>query len=244
MVKVKKRRAIAMIELIFSIVIIGIVLMSVPMLVKQASESGYVAIQQEAINAAASEINMIMAYHWDENDTNESFYDTVLSTGGGDSNLSEFGSFGHRPGSPNETTRTYIAPSGVRLSATPPASLGKDGALEIADDIDDFSDTTVHLTGLSPSSADYIETSTIDIDINVSYIPDNPGGGSYVDPGADHKITFSPSFTSSPSTTSTNIKRITVELTSSSGVEELEKDIILHAFSCNIGSYMLEKKEF
>ncbi len=45
-----RRPAIAMIELIFAIVIIGIVLMSVPQLISTAAKSGYVTIQQEAIS--------------------------------------------------------------------------------------------------------------------------------------------------------------------------------------------------
>ena len=134
--KNSNRTAIAMIELIFAIVVIGITLMSVPTLVRQASQSGYVAMQQEGINIAASQVNMIMGYHWDENDTNESFYDTILQTAG-DSTLLEAGIVGHRAGSPIESSRSFITPSGVRLSATPPASLGSDGAEEI-DDIDDL----------------------------------------------------------------------------------------------------------
>ena len=231
-----------MIELIFAIVVIGITLMSVPTLVRQATQSGYVALQQEGINIAASQVNIVMGYHWDENDTNESFYDTILQTSG-DSNLSEVGLNGHWAGSPVESSRSFITPSGVRLTATPPASLGPDGA-EITDDIDDLNGGVIHLTSADSSSVDNVETNTIDINITVDYISDAVGGGSYTDPGGDKKITFTPSFTSPSSTVSTNIKRITVELTSSSGIEELEKDIVLHAFSCNIGSYTLEEKRF
>ena len=71
MYKKTLRPAIAMIELIFALVIMAIVLMSAPMLISTATKSGYVAIQQEAINAAASQVNMIMGYHWDENSADE-----------------------------------------------------------------------------------------------------------------------------------------------------------------------------
>jgi hypothetical protein len=76
--KTTLRPAIAMVELIFAIVIMGIVLMSAPMLISTASKSGYVAIQQEAINEAASQVNMIMGYHWDENNTNGSWDTTGM----------------------------------------------------------------------------------------------------------------------------------------------------------------------
>ena len=77
------RPAIAMIELIFAIVIMGIILMSAPMLISTATKSGYVAIQQEAINEAASQINMIMGYHWDEGSSNEFFIDPILTVSNG-----------------------------------------------------------------------------------------------------------------------------------------------------------------
>ena len=72
------RPAIAMIELIFAIVIMGIILMSAPMLISTAAKSGYVAIQQEAINEAASRVNMIMTFHWDANSADETVLDPIL----------------------------------------------------------------------------------------------------------------------------------------------------------------------
>ena len=46
-------------------------------------------------------------------------------------------------------------------------------------------------------------------------------------------------------TSSSNIKRIEVTLTSdAASPDELDKKIILHAFSCNIGGYKLEEKDF
>jgi len=48
------------------------------------------------------------------------------------------------------------------------------------------------------------------------------------------------------STTSgtTNIKLISVTLTSTSGVNELNKTIVLRAFGCNIGAAELEVRRF
>ncbi len=82
-----KRPAIAMIELIFAIVIMGIVLMSAPMLISVATKSGYVAILQEAIHEASSQVNMIAGYHWDENDADELFLDPILGVSAGSSDL-------------------------------------------------------------------------------------------------------------------------------------------------------------
>jgi len=74
------RPAIAMIELIFAIVIMGIVMMSAPMLVSTASKSGFVAIQQEGISEVASQLNMILSYAWDENNADPTLGQMILTT--------------------------------------------------------------------------------------------------------------------------------------------------------------------
>ncbi len=229
-----------MLELIFALVIMGIVLMSAPMLIHRAQQSGFVAIQQEAINEAASHLNMILGYHWDENDANEVYLDPILSVTNGDSNLSEYNNTARRIGTPKSSYRTFVRFDGARLSAS--TSLGSDGAGETKDDIDDFIGDS-NLTLIESSSSDYVEKTTIEINTSVSYISDSPGGGTYQDPGADNKLTFSNPFSSSSPGGSTNIKHIQVTLTSS-GVNELDKEIILNAFSCNIGGYRLEEKDF
>ena len=235
-----KRPAIAMLELIFALVIIGIALMSAPMLISTAVKSGHVAIQQEGINEAATKVNMIMGYHWDEKDADELYLDPILRVSNGDSDLNESGATGRRSGTPKESYRTFIRSDGSDFNATLPGILGSDGGDR--DDIDDFIGNS-SLTLIESSNSDYVENNvTITINTAVTYIADSPGGGSYQDPGSDEKITFSPSF-SVVTAGSTNIKHIQVTLTSS-GPSELDKEIILNTFSCNIGAYKLEEKDF
>jgi len=239
------RPAIAMIELIFAIVIMAIVLMSAPMLISTAAKSGYVAIQQEAINEAASQVNMIMGYHWDENSADELYIDPILRITAGNSDLSEDNNTARRSGTPKESYRTFVRSDGQDFNASTPSNLGTDMGETPAqddtfDDIDDFTGSTVNLTLIKTSSADNVEKTTdINISRAVSYSTDTltPSTGSY----NQSTITYDP-FTSSGGTT-TNIKSIIVTLTSSSGVEELDKKIILRAFSCNIGGYKLEEKD-
>lgn len=234
MVKTKiMRPAIAMLELIFAIVIMGIILMSAPQLISTAAKSGYVVIQQEAINEAASQVNMMMGYQWDENDVDERYIDPILVSSG-DTDLNEIGTTGRRIGTPEESYRTFIRADGVDdLNASP---LGTDTGDTEEDDIDDFTGTDTNLTLIPEATlaANYIET-TINIAREVEYSSDT----------ADYNqqsITFDP-FTASGGGT-TNIKSITVTVTSDSGVDELEKEIILRGFICNIGGYKLEEREF
>jgi len=233
------RPAIAMIELIFAIVIMGIVLMSTPMLISTAATSSFVTIQQEAINEAASQVNMIMGYHWDENSADERYIDPVLKTDSSTAGLTELNTTaspytGRRPGTPEESYRTFVREDGERKIAS--STLGEEGAGETKDDMDDFSGPTTNLVLVAESTliADNVETNTIDINTAISYSNDTATYNS-------SNIAYDP-FASA--TGSTNIKSITVTLTSTSGVEELDKEIILRAFSCNIGGYKLEEKDF
>ena len=134
------RPAIAMLELIFAIVIMGIILMSAPQLISTAAQSGYVAIQQEAINEAASQVNMIMGYQWDENDVDERYIDPILQVANGDTELDEEGNTSRRLGTPEESYRTFVRSDGVDNLAA--STIGTSDAGETGDhdedDIDDF----------------------------------------------------------------------------------------------------------
>jgi len=236
------RPAIAMLELIFAIVIMGIILMSAPQLISTASQSGFVAIQQEGINEAASQVNMIMGHHWDENDADESYIDPILRTAG-DTDLNELVPTGRRLGTPEESYRSFIRSDGANnLAASATGTFGTaDGNETTEDDIDDFSGSVKHLvfvpeTTLETNVADYIETATINIARNVVYSSDSANYN-------QSTITFNPSFSAAADTT--NIKSIIVTLTSASSEEELnQKKITLRAFSCNIGGYKLDEREF
>ncbi len=234
------RPALAMIELIFTIVIMAIVLMSAPQLIRSATKSGYVAIMQESINETAAQVNMVMGYYWDEADVNENFLPPVLHVSAGNADLDANGTTGLRKGVPLLSLRSFIRSDAQELNASIAADLGNDGGDR--DDIDDLIGDT-NMTLIAASSADYIENDTIKINTNVSYLSDNPTGGTYA-PDGNHKIYFSPDFSSAAPAGTTNIKRIIVTLSSTSGMDELEKSITLNAFSCNIGSNQFEERSF
>ncbi len=235
--------AIAMIELIFAIVIMGIVLMSAPMLISTATKSGYVAIQQESINEAASRVNMIMGYHWDENSADDTILDPILQTASPVTDLAEAtyadgNGTARRVGTPRESYRIFfVKPDGYRAKATAAGSLGSEGA---ENDVDDF-DGTIGLTlAGAGTGANYIEKN-VTIATTIAYIDDDTDTTNY---NTGNTINFNANFTQTKGST-TNIKRISTTLTSdAASPDELDKEIILHAFSCNIGGYKLEEKDF
>lgn len=235
-----QRPAIAMIELIFAIVVMGIVMMSAPQLLSTASQSGYVAIQQEGINEAATQINMILDFPWDENDTNIS-HTTLLFVSNGDPELNGTNTTPfNRAGTPANSYRVYVTDGGISDGLFNASTIGLDvNDNNISDDIDDFNNSTVNLTldGPNAGESDYIEKGdNVNITRTVDYVNDNASYNSLL--GGNLNFDFNTSAVLLPST---NIKRIQVTLTSASGVDELAKNITLHAFSCNIGTYKLKE---
>ncbi len=229
------RPAIAMIELIFAIVIMGIVLMSAPMLISTASQSTYVALQQEGINEAASRVNMIMGYAWDENNTDDRYTPPILHVTSGNSDLDMTNVItARRTGTPMVSQRTFILSDANSSDLNASSALGNDGG--DLDDIDDFIGN-ISLTEIETATVDYVEKTTININTAITYSSDSPSGGTYT----AQTITFVP-FAASGGTT--NIKSIEVTLTSTTSLDELEKTIILRAFSCNIGGYELKERLF
>jgi len=224
-----KRPAIAMIELIFSIVIMGIVLLSAPMLISTASKSTSVVLQQEGINETAARINMILTYEWDENNANSicaTFPSILHVSSSGDSELGPT-----RAGVPaNSNSHTFNC-GGSELNAT---AIGVEIA-GIIDDQDDFDNVNLVDVPLGSGGEDYIEQATVDIATNIKYVADA------ADYSGNPQYNFNPGG-NSPGTT--NIKAITVILTSSNSADELDKEITMHAFSCNIGSYRFATRPF
>lgn len=244
-----QRRGIAMIELIFAIVIMGIVLMSAPMIISTATKSGYVAMQQESIAAAASEIGMILTRHWDEGDTDENLSAPILQAAG-DTDLNEEtypdgNGTGVRAGSSVYSKRNFLTSTGGgRLTATPSSSFTAEGDF---DDIDDYNgnDTILsvyNIENIETKIGNYIDTN-ITIRTTVSYINDTPTSGTYE--GSSQTIKLNNPFNHSPSPSgTTNIKFVNIRLTTSNPASELDKVIILNAFTCNIGTYELDKRSF
>ena len=228
------RPAIAMIELIFAIVIMGIVMMSAPMLISTSSKSTYVSLQQEGINEASSRVLMVMGYAWDEENAKQEDNDTatILHTTSLTADLQSVGTTKRRVGIPMRSSRSYIDDNGSEFNAS--VTLGSEGG--DSDDMDDYGGTTV--VPIETAAVDYVEKQgKINISTVVSYGADSvPGGYSQT------VITYVP-FAAATSTTS-NIKNITVTVTDTSGVNDLAKNIVLRAFSCNIGAYTLQERDF
>jgi len=245
------RKGIAMIELIFAIVILGITLMSAPMLISQATSSTMVTLQQESIAIAAAHASALMTYAWDDANSpkrlNISRLVNVGNSGNPDLNLNnpnpELQNLRGDPDTliyafPLARIRTFNAFNPANpLNAVAPANLGNDIGDNGNDDVDDFQGNlnTFNLIGnenLNANEGEYINED-VQLNLGIDYLGDV---------GLDffplnNTIIFNnvlPVVGNAP--TSSNIKLLTVNLGSNNADANLGNTAIsLQAFVCNIG---------
>jgi len=223
--KVRSHKAIAMIELIFALVVMGIALLSVPNLIFQAAQSGYTTIQQEAIAASAADLSLILSREWDEMGTDNTIGSPILDTTAGTPSLQ------NRPGARSRKFETGVGSGHYSASTT----LGNDSG--DLDDIDDPHGTSGVLT-LIDGTKDLIDVN-VSVATTVKYISDTASSGDWNN-STTITYNFPPSGTPSGST---NIKEVDITLTSSNTAAELSDKVIkFKAFSANIGSYKLERR--
>ena len=241
-----------MIELIFALVIMGIVLMSAPMLIQQSIRSGNVAMQQEAVVAAASQASIILSMHWDENNNSNSAVSPMLDV---NRDPFDFNDTDVPVGLNNGVTgRSNINPSGNKLPATLASNFGRDETNNVDtnesdftdfDDVDDYHGSEFNLTVFNSEFTtadvgDYVDTSII-MNTNINYTEDRVSTGTTTELSlSGTTLNLNNNINSTPLGSQSNIKFIRVNLISKKArdedISELDKNITFEAFSCNIGT--------
>lgn len=237
MKKTNFKKGIAMVELIFALVIMGIVLLSAPMLIQQSIASSNIALQQESIAAIASHTGILLSKHWDEGDTNLSAGISPILTLTSPTLPSPYNFEGINFENNVSGRSSTVADDNVSASAI----LGQDNG--DFDDIDDYNAFPITLAVFSTENStigtlgDYIDSS-ISITTTVSYADDRADTVAFNQDiiEAGNNIFGTQSLGVG---IQSNIKFVETVLISNSGVDELEKNITLNAFSCNLGTYSL-----
>ena len=234
MKKILLRPAIAMIELIFAIVVMGIAMLSIPLMLESATKSSLVAFQQESIAIIASHANSMMTYAWDENNTVIHTPNNLLTVNTGDLELD-----GNSTLNQSNQIRTLSANS----SAHPISSFGfkKDNTPlhneVIFDDIDDFDKNTTMLSIAEEGTQLTTKGDYMDIDIaiatDITYLNDTAIYSACSTSGGCAFSKTNTQWGAMPTTQTTNIKLITTVLTSSN---VNQRRILLRSFMCNIGA--------
>lgn len=215
------RSAMSMLELVFAIVIMGIAVMSLPLILTQVQTNNAFALQQEAILAAKTKIGDILTHEWDDNsyDANAS-RSFVLTAANGNAALNCNAATNRHIGHVNADYRRKCSATGATATA-----IGTDGG--DLDDIDDFSGqaTTIATTLETAGTLDYVFTA-LTLTPTITYASD----------AATYRNSTLTDFTFNPANapaTPTNIKTIAVTVTGGN------QNITLRAFSCNIGESTL-----
>lgn len=133
------RSAFTLLEVIFAIVIMGIVVASLPVMMGSNQKGIDTTIIQEAIFGASAELNQALSYRWDENsrdDASNPYGLSAVTETGDCNNTSSSSRFRLRPGHIHQPLHRRC----VELSSTTPSNIGieisDDG---FADDVDDIS---------------------------------------------------------------------------------------------------------
>ncbi|WP_060826216.1 type II secretion system protein [Sulfurospirillum cavolei] len=215
------RSAMSLIELVFTIVIMGIAVMSLPLILTQVQRNDAFAMQQEAILAAKAKIGNILTYEWDHNSydstASRSF---VLATSSPDTELNCNGTTFRRLGHVNADSRRKCSATGASASAIG-ADAGDGGNFT---DIDDFDADAINISASAEGAGTLDYIFNLNLRTSITYAADS----------ATYNV--SPVvFTLNPdnNATVTNIK--TISVTVSGG----DQNITLRAFTCNIGESML-----
>lgn len=216
-----------MIELVFAIVIMGIAVMSLPLILTQVQNSNSFALRQEVILSLKTKLSYILSYQWDQNTYDVTAdMERVLNVPASVDTATDFNTSTIR-------RKGHVLADGRRrlwddLSA--PTTSTNFTTDTTNDDIDDFNGNseTKNVTALD----DFIFNVTLNT--SVSYSKDLLQAGIYA---SNNTITFifNPDNTT---TNSTNIKMIKVTATANG----IENPISMYAFSSNIGQSKVTKK--
>lgn len=231
------RSGISMIELVISIVVMGIVVASVPLVLNQVNENDTHALQQEAIMSAKTKIANVLAYDWDEN----SYQNTgarkayiVRVSAQGDSELNTTKAFGARTVRVGNALAPGSREFNTTATATAVASLGQEGT--VFDDVDDFHGQTSALVQ-GNINAPFSDAGNLDylFDLNLTTTVNYANDSATYSSRVLNNFTFNPAATAN----TTNIKVINVT------VQGAQQDIVLRAFTSNIGEIKpLDKRIF
>jgi len=217
----KKSKAFTLIEVLISIIIVGIVMATIPILMTAFTTSLKTNVKEEVFFSQFSLLNLISAKYFDENNTQSDNYYKVLSAPNGDGNLSviqysptEYNRKGkHQYSQGSRPFSAIVFRSGSNYSVTSSLGPEPDEVNEtMYDDVDDYNGYVEHHSG--------IVSGGYDLNVSVKYVKDN---ANY----ADVNITYNSDYTTN--VTLTNIKLITIT-TNVNGVT-----IKLTYPICNIG---------
>lgn len=226
---IKLRKASSMIELVIAIVVMGIAVMTLPLMLERTQANNAFAMQQEAILAARTQIGDMLTYPWDENSIQNDVVGVLNVHINSDDELDRnitIRRVGHVLA---DKRRKFF---NADINATTIANLGRDGAELIPNDIDDF-DTVVptKLTSSGEDAGVFDYRYDLNMTTTVSYVDDS------ADYFAQNMAVFT--FDTNASLRTTNIKMVELTLRGN-GLSQFT----LRAYSTNIGGSQFLRRDW
>lgn len=225
----------SLIELVIAIVVMGIAVMSLPLILTQTQKNDAVALQQEAILATKTKMNYLLAYDWDANsyDGNASIARVLDTTGlaGADNAFdvnitTDTRRAGHIKA--DKRRRLWDIGHSKRFPNNESAGL---------DDIDDYNGKDENIT-ITAQDMDFIFEITLSP--SVVYVSDSLTSGNYNDANLSFKFDAS---TEQNLSNPSNIKMITIRtIDTDTGGDNVKT--VLRAFASNIGQSKIIKKSW
>ena len=227
-----------MIELIFAIVIMGVVFITLPLVLLRNASSVEDNLIQESIFLSAAKLSQVLSFQWDQSSsqTGNLTLETadVVTVNAGDPlldrNATEF-----RRGHFQQSKHRKMTPQGLlERNAT---AIGLEGVLY--DDIDDF-DGLVNFNLIAGTSADGYKKQ-YRADVNVSYINDGNfvGANTY----ASNPLNFIFGITPMAAGATSNIKMVTVSIDQNNSTG-WQQTLLLRAYVANIGETDYFKRRY
>lgn len=231
------RKAVSLIELIIAIVVMGIAVMSLPLILTQTQSNNALALQQEAILSTKAKIGFISSYPWDENswDGTGSIF-RVLDTTNSASADNAFATADIRRIGHIQTDKRRRLWDVEHANRAP--NNNEVTAASTENDIDDFHNHNDDINITDPTQMDYIFALTMNPEI--FYLRDSLSAGNYLN---SNTIQFDFNATNTETNTSrpTNIKMITVRTVSQAGNDI---NVSLRSFASNIGQSKISKRDW
>ena len=224
------RSGASLLELVIAIVVMGISMMTLPLMLTTTQSNNTFAMQQEAILMARTQLGDIVTYRWDENSIDGNYTIAVLDTNSSyykrypDSNSTR--RVGHVKGNKRRKFFSY------KRYATLDTALGKENSKY--DDIDDFDTENRNLSDSNANDTNATlgyKLSDTNMSISVTYLNDTP----------TNPFDFNTSKPLNSTQRSSNIKTLTLSLRNSLLGD---KNLTFRAFSCNIGANQLLRRDF
>ncbi|WP_201352404.1 hypothetical protein [Hydrogenimonas urashimensis] len=209
------RRALTMVELIFTMVIIGLVFMVIPKIIFVTNKSLETSVKEDALYNAMALMGIIVRLPWDEENTK---YDQILTPSAGRNDYRCDSSTGFYRVGGFRGSRNCIDNSVTPMNAS--MSLGREDAL--FNDLDDYDGYTIETT--TPYGSKYR------LDVTVRYLQDPPAG---------RDVDLS---TLTSASGSTDIKEVRVTVSNAAARKKAPFSASLYYHAVNLGQIRINKR--